>query len=225
MTGTILLIDTCGSQGTLALARAEPQPVILATDTFPGRSASELLLPRLNSLAVGQGIALADLAALAVVHGPGSFTGIRIGLSAAKGLCQALDLPLIAISRLALLAGKAPVGEAIALLDAGRGEFYCGHYLVDECLAESLRTRHEVFTLARAEPDAGVIVCEAQLSEALSPLQVRVVPEPTAADALWLAAPRLRQREFDDISSIDANYVRRTPAEIFARPNPARPAS
>ena len=48
---------------------------------------------------------LRELAAVVVVHGPGSFTGVRVGLSAAKGLCEAGGVPLIAVSRLALLAG------------------------------------------------------------------------------------------------------------------------
>src|ERR1700722_14699098 len=96
----ILLIDTCGETGSIALAELLPEPAVLATATLPGRTASERLLSVIRDLAAP----LDSLDAVAVVHGPGSFTGVRVSLSAAKGLCEALNLPLIAISRLAVLA-------------------------------------------------------------------------------------------------------------------------
>ena len=100
----ILLIDTCGATGSLALADSARPPAVA---TLPGRSAAERLVPAIHSLAAQAGIALHSLDAVAVVHGPGSFTGVRVGLSAAKGLCHALNLPLVAISRLAVLASLA----------------------------------------------------------------------------------------------------------------------
>ena len=67
-----------------------------------------------------------DIAAIAVSQGPGSYTGLRIGLSAAKGLCFALDIPLIAVDTLAVLAAKItiPEGLIIPMIDARRMEVY-----------------------------------------------------------------------------------------------------
>jgi tRNA threonylcarbamoyladenosine biosynthesis protein TsaB len=71
------------------------------------------------------GIAYKDLVAIAVSHGPGSYTGLRIGVSAAKGLCYALGIPLIAVDTLKILAAQAPVSDGliIPMIDA-RMEVY-----------------------------------------------------------------------------------------------------
>jgi tRNA threonylcarbamoyladenosine biosynthesis protein TsaB len=238
----ILLIDTCGATGSIALAGAAPAP---AAASLPGRSAAERLVPAIHSLAVRSRVPLHSLDAIAVVHGPGSFTGVRVGLSAAKGLCHALNLPLVAISRLAVLASLAQfespeqrvphssqqVGDewvhpVRALLDAGRGEFYSGLYANGLCLRESLLTRDQLFA-EQCREEAQLIVCEPAVAESLgAPSKLglggnatpQFVAEPTAASALPLALARIQQRAFDDPASIDANYLRRTDAEIFAKP-------
>ena len=63
-------------------------------------------MPAVRRLMEASGFRLNELAAVVVVHGPGSFTGVRVGVSAAKGLSEAGGVPLIAVSRLALLAGR-----------------------------------------------------------------------------------------------------------------------
>jgi len=220
----LLLIDTCGATGTIALA--ETNGAILTTATLPGRTASERLIPAIKTLFADHATTLQSLNAIAIVHGPGSFTGVRIGLSAAKGLCEALAIPLIAISRLAVLAELAPQSPHVhALLDAGRGEFYYGEYSQDICLHEALLTRDEVIAavhpclLAEA---AMVVTCEPAVAASLAELTAQLVREPTAADALRLALQRIQRKQFDDIASLDANYVRRTDAEIFAKPTAKR---
>ena len=238
----ILLIDTCGATGSLALAGAAPS---LATASLPGRSAAERLVPAIHSLVASVGLSLAELDAIAVIHGPGSFTGERVGLSAAKGLCHALDLPLVAISRLAVLASLAqqpPAGVphssqshrdpgsptaslagwggwvVHALLDAGRGEFYSGLYAGGLRLRESLQPRDQLLAEASREPHQLFVVCEPAVAQSLAALAPQLVDEPTAASALPLALVRIQQRAFDDPATIDANYLRRTDAEIFAKP-------
>jgi tRNA threonylcarbamoyladenosine biosynthesis protein TsaB len=71
-------------------------------------------------------ITFKDLSAIAVSQGPGSYTGLRIGVSAAKGLCFALDLPLIAVDTLQVLASKLSISEGviIPMIDARRMEVY-----------------------------------------------------------------------------------------------------
>ncbi len=224
----LLLIDTCGATGGVALAETDRSPAILATETLPGRAASERLVPAIKALIGAGAPPLESLGAIAVVHGPGSFTGVRVGLSAAKGLCQALEVPLIAISRLAVLAGMTPSPDPSAcprihaLLDAGRGEFYFGAYVDDVCLGEALLTRDEVITKVHEGRRAGrmmVVACEPIVATSLAELTPQLVCEPSAADALRLAAQRIQRNQFDDIATLDANYVRRTDAEIFAKPS------
>jgi tRNA threonylcarbamoyladenosine biosynthesis protein TsaB len=213
----LLLIDTCGGEGSVALADGESEPGVVASEVLPGRSASERLVPVIRQLMKIEGWGLKDLAAIGVVHGPGSFTGVRVGLSAAKGLSEAGNIPMVAISRLALLAAAAgeTAGSVCAVLDAGRGEFYCGIYAGRRRISEALLTAQEV--AVSAENAAMLIACEERVAEALGSLGPRLVDEPRAADALVLVRERVAAGEFDDAAAIDANYMRRTDLEIFAK--------
>jgi tRNA threonylcarbamoyladenosine biosynthesis protein TsaB len=210
----LLLIHTAGSEGSVALAEDRQ---IVASEVLPGRSSSERLVPAVRRLMALQDWNLRDLTAVVVVHGPGSFTGVRVGLSAAKGFSEAGGISLIAISRLALLAAFVGEGDATvhAVLDAGRGEFYYGQYAGHRCVRESLMSQEEV---SAAIAGGSVVVCEAKVAEMLSELHPRLVDEPSAGDALSLALERIAASEFDDVSLLDANYLRRTDAEIFAKP-------
>ncbi len=211
----ILLIDTAGAEGSVALADTESAPVVVATEMLPGRTSSERLVPAVRRLLEERGWRLRDLAAVVVVHGPGSFTGVRVGVSAAKGLSEAAGVGLIAVSRLALLAEVDGSGGTVsAVLDAGRGEFYFGEYVGRRCVREVLMSEESV----RAAVGSGVVVvCEAKVGEALVGLGVRMVREPRADDALGIALERIAAGEFDDASTLDANYLRRTDAEIFSK--------
>jgi tRNA threonylcarbamoyladenosine biosynthesis protein TsaB len=88
------------------------------------------LAPEIRKLLSGGGAGPQDLAALGVVLGPGSFTGLRVGLAAASGLAQALEIPSYGLSSLEALARACPSdGLGVALLDARRGEVYCQRFL------------------------------------------------------------------------------------------------
>lgn len=213
-----LLIDTCGSEGSVALADTALADAVVAVEVLPGRTASERLVPAVRRVMEVAGWRLGDLTAVVVVHGPGSFTGVRVGLSAAKGLSESGAVPLIAVSQLALLAASAE-GEVVhAVLDAGRGEFYFGEYSGHECLREVLLTGEEVLAAATG---ATVVVCEAKVAEALAELKPRLVAEPRAEDTLPFAVERAAVGRFDDAALLDANYLRRTDDEIFAKPKSA----
>ncbi len=213
-----LLIDTCGSEGSVALADTELAEPIVATEALPGRTASERLVPTVRRVMEARGWRLEKLTAVVVVHGPGSFTGVRVGLSAAKGLSEAGSVPLIAVSRLAVLAASEGGGTVHAVLDAGRGEFYYGQYSGHRCLREALLTGEEV---SDTVADGLVVVCEAKVAEALAELEPQIVREPEAADVLPFALERAAAMDFDDAAVLDANYLRRTDAEIFAKPKSA----
>ena len=210
-----LLIDTCGSEGSVALADTALADGLVAMEILPGRTASERLIPAVRRVMETGGWKLDHLTAVVVVHGPGSFTGVRVGVSGAKGLSEAGGVPLIAVSRLAVLAAGAGEGAVHAVLDAGRGEFYYGAYLDHKCLREALLTGEEVVAAAGG---GAVIVCEGKVAEALAGLRPQVAREPGARDALAFAVERAAGGDFDDAAMLDANYLRRTDAEIFAKP-------
>jgi len=213
----ILLIHTAGGEGSVALADTALAQTIVASEVLPGRTSSERLVPSVRRLLNGHAWRLSELAAVVVVHGPGSFTGVRVGLSAAKGLSEAGGVPLIAVSRLALLAASVDGnGRPVhAVLDAGRGEFYYGEYLGRRCLREALLSGKDVVAVAAG----GIVVaCEPKVAETLVALVPQIVGEPSAGDALPFAFERIEAGDFDDAATLDANYLRRTDAEIFAKP-------
>lgn len=208
----LLGIDTCGSQGSVALARLHGDVLATLAETeLAGKTYSARLVGAIRELLIAQAAQVRDLGAIVVTSGPGSFTGIRVGLGTAKGLAEARRTPLVAVSRLAVLAHVA--GTKAAALDAGRGEFYLGTFGGER--RESLIPRSRFLEEAeRLGQD--LAVCEAQVL-ALA-MKARSVPPPTAAQALESALPRLRAGQFDDAATLDGDYLRRSDAEIFAKP-------
>ena len=217
----ILLIDTCGETGSVALADTDSGVPGTVSAVLPGRSASERLVATVRELAAQVGAELDALNAIAVVNGPGSFTGVRVGVSAAKGLCEALGIPVVAISRLAVLAESAGTGERVtAALDAGRGEFYCGVYFGETCVREALLSRDEM--LEAAVSGGPIVACETRVADGLAELSPVLVPASLMETALAIAVRRVEAGAFDDLVTLDANYLRRTDAEIFAKQQAAR---
>lgn len=205
----LLLINTCGAEGVVALAE---DASVLAVEVLPGRSSSENLLPAVRRLMEARDWRVRDQAGIAVVVGPGSFTGVRVGLSAAKGLCEAGGVGMIAMSRLALVAATVETdGEVLAVLDAGRGEYFCGVYHGDVHISEQLVRMEEVTALRL---DRRVVTCEARVVESLGD-GVNLVAEPGPATMLAMALNRIQAGEWNDVATIDANYLRRTDAEIL----------
>lgn len=211
----LLSIDTSGSTGTVALARLQNDQLKLVAQTeLPGKTYSAQMIPTIVDLLTTHSRTIADLRAIVVTSGPGSFTGIRIALSAAKGLAEAHGTPILAVSRLAVLAHKA--GTTAAALDASRHEFYLGKY-TSPTPCESLLAA-DPFREQSALLGANLAVCEASV-QAVASAAILVEP-PTAADALQVALPRLRARDFDNAVTLDGNYLRRSDAEIFSKPHP-----
>ncbi|MBB5342701.1 tRNA (adenosine(37)-N6)-threonylcarbamoyltransferase complex dimerization subunit type 1 TsaB [Tunturibacter empetritectus] len=218
-----LMIHTAGGEGSVALGDTEMARAIVATEVLPGRSSSELLVPAVRRLMTESDWRPNGLTAVVVVYGPGSFTGVRVGVSAAKGLSEAGAVPLIAVSRLALLAVSVDGGEqrVHAVLDAGRGEFYYGEYVGRRCVREVLMSAQGVMMAASG---GLVVACEPKVAEALAELLPKLVDEPLAGDALPFAVERVESGRFEDVATLDANYLRRTDAEIFAKPAAPRAA-
>jgi tRNA threonylcarbamoyladenosine biosynthesis protein TsaB len=209
----LLAIDTCGAVGGVALGTVHSK---LWFREMAGRSYSESLLSTVDEILREAEVALGQLSGVVVIRGPGSFTGIRIGVSAAKGLAEGLAIPLIALSRLELLARRSSDGSAVAVLDAGRGEFFAGFYREGVCETEALLTR-DALSQAVAGSGLPVLGCEQEVSSALSGLSPTHVSRPTAVDALTLGRERFLAEAFDDVGTVEANYLRRSESEMLAR--------
>lgn len=202
----LLAIDTCGNTGTLALARLDGETLVLLGEAdLAGKTYSAMLTPQLGELLATRKVSLQQLEAIVIVNGPGSFTGVRVGVSTVKGIIEALGIPVIAVSRLAVLVQKAQA--RCAAIDAGRGEFYFGDF--EDGVRELLLSAEEVQSATRA---AELGIYEEKVG--LTFPQARMVSAPTAADALNFALPRLLARDFDDPVLLDGNYLRRADAEV-----------
>lgn len=121
----ILNIETATKNCSVALAK-EGKTVLCKEIAEEGYSHAERLHVFIEEIIKEAGIRLQDLSAVAVSQGPGSYTGLRIGVSTAKGLCYALGIPLIAVDTLRVLASQVTVssGLIIPMIDARRMEVY-----------------------------------------------------------------------------------------------------
>jgi tRNA threonylcarbamoyladenosine biosynthesis protein TsaB len=215
----LLAIDTCGPSGSVALGRMAGSAVeILGQIELEGRSYSATLVAAVGELLTRSGVELRNLAAIVAVNGPGSFTGVRVGLSAVKGLGEATRIPVVAVSRLEVLAAK--VGLGSAALDAHRHEVFLRLGRPSQEVIEMLAGAVE---LAGIDPvGARIAVCDdaaaALLSLAWPAAELVRTPPPNAADALELCGPRVAAGEFVDVALLDGHYLRRSDAEIFGEP-------
>ena len=219
----LLALNTSGNTASVALGVADEKKVrIVATAELAVRTYSARLIPEIASLLESQHATVRDVEAVVVVKGPGSFTGIRVGLSTAKGLAEGAGIPLIALSRLALLANASGLPHVLAAVDAGRGEYYVGEYRNGKSLGEMLLSGEETVAVAK-RPGAGVLVCDESRADdvstsACSALAIRgpvYVQPPDAAEALRFSLARFRAGDFDHLETLDANYLRRSDAEVL----------
>src|SRR5438874_11035997 len=128
----ILGVDTSGKGGSIALVKFEQGSArTLERVALEGGTFSAQLVPQISDAISRSHLSKRDIDAFAVVSGPGSFTGLRVGLAAIKGLAEVLQKPIAAVSLLeavARLAGKD--GELTIALDASRGEVYTADFKV-----------------------------------------------------------------------------------------------
>jgi tRNA threonylcarbamoyladenosine biosynthesis protein TsaB len=236
----LLAIDTSGKQGSIALARAgehsgpegresandnDNDIDLIQTRPLAGGTFSAQLVPQIAELLSEYGFAKQDLGAFAVASGPGSFTGLRIGLAVVKALAEVLLKPIAAVSLLQVCAFSSGVqGKVMAALDAGRGDVYVGEYADSSGLGASteyLVSRAEF--LLRAEgwrvitPDAPLVdLLESDSSKAAG-LSGLTLPPISAADIARLGWRKLCNRETISPEALEANYIRRTDAEMLER--------
>ncbi|MDE1156432.1 MAG: tRNA (adenosine(37)-N6)-threonylcarbamoyltransferase complex dimerization subunit type 1 TsaB [Acidobacteriaceae bacterium] len=187
---SLLLLDTCGQASSVALVA---DGAVVAEAVLPERTASSQLVRVLAEMLAARPVPTA----VGVVSGPGSFTGVRVGLAAAKALAEAWEAPLVDVSRLEVLGEGLSAG--LAAMDAGRGELYLRDLASGK---ESLESLAEVDALAAT--GLPVVTDSEKLAEHLPSALVRTVH---AKDAL-AAVLRALQNGTADAALLDANYVR-----------------
>jgi tRNA threonylcarbamoyladenosine biosynthesis protein TsaB len=205
----ILAVDTTGEHGSLALVRGAE--VLEAVAMHAPSGFAQILYGELERLLTRQGVSVADVDCFAAASGPGSFTGVRVGLACVKGLAEALGKPAVAVSNLEALArcGSAPLRGAV--IDARRDQIYGAVYdaagalispeIVDRWDAWFATLPHGVEEFISAMP----LPVERLIS----------APESLASRIAEVAGCRLARGEAMDPASLDANYVRRADAELF----------
>lgn len=215
----VLATDTSGKFGSIALAQCGPADVCDVLEVVPleGGTFSAQLVPQIASLLSKHGFKKQDLDAFAVASGPGSFTGLRVGLAAIKALAEILGKPIVAVSLLEAIATSASsTRKVFAALDAGRGEVYVGEYESGSAmLSERLLTRQEMLAAADHRqiitPDLGL----AEFARAAS-AEVLEIERPKSDAIARLAWRKLEKKETISPEALDANYIRRSDAEIFS---------
>jgi tRNA threonylcarbamoyladenosine biosynthesis protein TsaB len=217
--GLVLGIDTCGPTGSVALGRLAGGSVEIAGEIeLEGRSYSATLVAAVGELLKSAGVGLKDVGAMVAVNGPGSFTGVRVGLAAVKGLAESgrdgAGIPVVAVSRLEVLAAKG--GVESAALDAHRHEVFLRLGGAGSETRELLAGAEE---LAEIQIAGAIAVCDesaaALLGAAWPDVELVRSAAPSAADALRLCAGRVAQGKFVDLALLDGHYLRRSDAEIF----------
>ena len=222
----IVAIDTSGRHGSVALCRGDAERFeVLELSELAGGTYSARLMPTIAEALQHSRLSKADLDGFTVISGPGSFTGLRVGLATVKGLCEALHKPAAAVSMLeALVAVHGNAGaRTTAVLDAGRGEVYIGEY---DLSAEQPRTLQERISklnefASEAPSLAGEIITpDGNVAQALQQesASLRLV-SPVFADEIGrIGIRKLLADDTVELASMDVNYIRRSDAEIFSAP-------
>lgn len=245
----ILGADTSGKNGSIALVQLEPGSArTLETVPLEGGTFSAQLVPQISDLLSRHNLTKANLDAFAVASGPGSFTGLRVGLAAIKALAEVLRKPIVAVSllevlgRMAVAAGgdefsSGQISSYAVAINAGRGEVFVGQFELtagassrDACsirVKESLLSTAELADLKKrnevrwiATPDNSV---RDSLRAHLGPNASGLFSLPSehyAEGVARLGFEKITAGETVSPEALDANYIRRSDAEIN---RPTRP--
>jgi len=196
--------------------------VLLASyDLHTDRSSSAMLTTLMKSAVENSGFKLADLDAIAVAKGPGSYTGLRVGVSTAKGLCYALDKPLIAVNTLEAMSLQIipffPKGTLFCpMIDARRMEVYASVFnaeyeivqnteaiIMDEKSFVDLLKDHKIVFFGD-----GAAKCQALLSENPNAIFLNDEIRPSARTVGKLAAKSFEESNFEDLASFEPFYLK-----------------
>lgn len=129
-----------------------------------GKDMSTIIMPVINEAFTTAGIKPQDIDKIFAVNGPGSFTGIRVGLTVAKTMAWSLKIPVVPISSLEIIASGTPAKNNIALIDARRGYVYAGGY--DENLNQTFEDKH---ILLEDIKENGIFISADNIENAIKP--------------------------------------------------------
>jgi tRNA threonylcarbamoyladenosine biosynthesis protein TsaB len=235
----LLSVDTCDSRGSVcAVCDGVPGSPAIHTS---GEEYSAWLLPAIGRCVAEAGFALKQIDAFAVATGPGSFTGVRVGLTTVKGLAEAFNRPIGAVSRLLAIATMPPAPREwiAAVVDAGRSEVFAALYQRQNGLLvrhgdEIVGAPTDFFASVAqvvpgggvlwSTPDPEVLTRESAWSSRAAIGDVIETLSPIFAPAIGLLGyQQFRRGDLVDALHLDANYIRRSDAEKFWKA--ARPAA
>lgn len=230
---TILAIDTTSEHGSVALER--DARLLECREIHAQQSFSRVIFDEVTALLARHNVRLPDIDVYAAASGPGSFTGVRVGLAAAKGLAAAhgrLVAPVSNLEATALMAGGG-ARILIPLLDARRGELYACAYeraespegvvlrpLMEEVVRRPAALEERLHGLNL--PPAETVLCGPDVERlAITGFERRVTGRALAPAVAELARQAHRAGRALAPEIAEANYVRRSDAEIFNKPVPA----
>ena len=220
-----MLILGIESSTLTASAAVVKDGAVLAADDVPAPTHSDVLLVTIDRVMKQAGVAPVELTAVAVGAGPGSFTGLRIGMSTAKGIAFAAGTPLYAISSLAALAQDAAAagaqGVIVPAMDARRGELYVGFYRADgtQLAPDRVIAPAELAAAIDALRDGGpaIVLGDGLAAHALS-VTAPIVARPdlrATPSALAVATIASRGGHADALLDGAPRYIRPAEAEIL----------
>jgi len=225
----ILGIDTSGKSGGIALASGDHDSFhLLESAAIAGGTFSAQLVPTVAALLQKHAFSPEELGGFVVVSGPGSFTGLRVGLSAVKGLAEVLQKPVATVSLLEALAScsEQKDGMIATALDAGRNEIFCGLYELTEdgkLKGEEKLLSHPEFSaeIKKTRPVC-LITSDRSVAEVANSIGMRVQEEsrPEVALIARLGVRKLLEGSTVSVEALDATYLRRSDAEIFFKGTP-----
>jgi len=233
----VLAIDTCDSKGSVAALRDDAVLKVVAHESQ--EDYSSWLLPAVRECLEGSGLQKEGVDAYAPAAGPGSFTGVRVGLTAVKAWAEVYGKRIVAVSRLEALAAEASGATACvaAFANAQRGQVFGAVYKRNGAglarLGDEMVIAPGKFVEAAAEfaggeniswvsVDAECVIAEpAWKAREMRGDRVECVTSVRAPMIGRLGLAALAEGRFTDALSLDANYVRRSDAEIFWKGNTA----
>jgi tRNA threonylcarbamoyladenosine biosynthesis protein TsaB len=221
----LLVADTSGRNGNVALARAgegdSREVRVIEVSSLAGGMFSAQLVPQIAALLQKNGFSKADIGGFVVVSGPGSFTGLRVGLAAIKALAEILQKPIAAVSLLELVATASQAqGKVVAVMDGGRGDFFFGAYAIAgesvRVVREELLSKAEFLQQAR---ESTVVTPDSNLAAAArdAGITVAAVEAPDAESIARFGWKKLQAGDVVSPEQLEANYMRRSDAEMFVK--------
>jgi tRNA threonylcarbamoyladenosine biosynthesis protein TsaB len=217
MQSHLLCIETTTTQCSVALC-TNGDLSTLAQSNHENYQHAQLLHTYIDKVLSKHNLKPSDLAAIALSSGPGSYTGLRIGAAAAKGLCYANDIPLIAIPTLDIVAREITPsdGHIIATLDARRDEVYCAIYTHDYlCLQPA--SPHEITSSSFTEwaskgpvyfVGTGLEKCKEIVDHNTEFIFPKDPLYPSAAQMVKQAQDAFEQQVFEDVAYFDVDYLK-----------------